>query len=269
MTPELFALHARPDGRLAAPTDPRFWNQIGPFGGWLAGLALAAMRREVEPVFTPRSFSAQFFGAFMAGEIELEVRVLRRQRTLVAVQAELRQDGQAGVSAQALFATDRAGPPALGGVAPPEMPAPSQIDRWHGLDGFAAFTRQFDYRPAFGLPFAGGAERTSGGWLRLHGDDTAWGAEHLLLLADAWCPALWAASPAPVPVSTLSLNVVFHGDAPVDPPHRFLAARHHTERVAEGYGDERGALWWPDGRLALLAQQALWVDFAKPHARGA
>jgi acyl-CoA thioesterase len=268
MTAELFTLHTRPDGRLAARTDPRFWNQIGPFGGWLAGTALAAMRREVEPSFKPRSFSAQFFGSFAAGEIELDVRVLRRQRTVVAVQVELSQDGQAGVSAQALFGSDRAGQPALGDPAPPELATPGQLSRWHGLDAFASFTRQFDYRPALGVPFAGGQQRDSGGWLRLI-DDEGWSAEHLLLLADAWCPALWAAVPAPVPVSTLSMNVLFHGEPPAAPPHRFLAAHHHTHSVAEGYGDERGALWWPDGRLAVLAQQSTWVDFGKAHQNAA
>src|SRR5689334_370566 len=108
-TSDLFDLRRRPDGRWAVQTDPRFWNQIGPFGGWLAALSLSAMRREVQPAFVPRSFSAQFFGAFAAGEITLATRVLRQQRTVAAVQVELSQDGQVGVCAQALFGIDREG----------------------------------------------------------------------------------------------------------------------------------------------------------------
>lgn len=36
-------------------------------------------------------------------------------------------------------------------------------------------------------------------------------------------------------------------------------ARFQSGRLVDGYGDETGALWWPDGRLAVTVQQLVWV----------
>ena len=262
----LLPLHRVAAGRYRADTDPAFWNQIGPFGGWLAALAMQAMRQEVETEFAPRSFTAHYLGAIAAGEVGVAVQLHRRQRTVAGLQATLSQDGRTALVAQAVFGASR-GSAELGGLAAPAMPPPHTVPRWHGLDSLAEFTRSFDYRPTSGMPFSGGPDRQSGGWVRL-ARPTAPSPEALLLLADAWYPPAWAALAEPKPVSTLSLTALFHAGAPASVgAGDFMAAQHRTERAADGYADERGELWWPDGTLALMTQQMTWIDLAKPHGQ--
>jgi hypothetical protein len=83
------------------------------------------------------------------------------------------------------------------------------------------------------------------------------------MLADAWFPPRWAALAEPVPVSTVSMQVVFHdaggSSAALD---GYFAACHQEDARSEGFGLERGNLWWPDGRLVLTMQQLTWVGGA-------
>jgi hypothetical protein len=62
------------NGLYSARTDPDFWNQIGPFGGWLAAVSMHAMRQRLTSEFLPRSFGCTFIeyrltaGAAFGGE---------------------------------------------------------------------------------------------------------------------------------------------------------------------------------------------------------
>ena len=248
-------------------TDPRFWNQIGPFGGWLAAQAFHALAADVPPGWAPRALHVQFLGAVAAGAFDVDVREVRRQRSVWARSARLMQGGPPAVTAEAVFAPAR--PDGLVHAAPrPAWPDPLQRRRWRGLQELAAFVDAFDYRLVLGPPFEGAAQADTGGWLRLDGSKSAPDLPDLLLLADAWFPALWTTLDAPVPVTTVSWHVMFHDTAP--PPaggHGFIAARHRADVAADGWGHERGELWWPDGRLALQAQQLVWVDARKAHRR--
>jgi hypothetical protein len=252
-------------GEFAIDTDDRFWNQIGPFGGWLAAAAMRAMRFDLEPHWRPRSFHAHFVGALARGEIRVRVRELRRQRTVLALRAEIVQGSQVGVSAECVFGIDRGGP-AYDHPPPPRMAPPLAYPRMRELEAFAKFPAAFDYRVVDGAPLRRTGPFDSCGYVRLEGC-TQPGPEELLLLADAWYPAPWAGLVEPVPVSTLALSVMFRNAAPAAPPHDFLAVHHRTDQVGDGYADERGELWWADGRVALQCQQLTWIDFAKVHAR--
>jgi acyl-CoA thioesterase len=252
-------------GEFALETDERFWNQIGPFGGWLAAAAMRAMRDELAPAWQPRSFHAHFVGALARGELRVRVQELRRQRTVLALRAEIAQGSQLGVSAECVFGLDRGGS-AYDHPPPPRMDAPRHYPRMRDLEAFARFPAQFDYRVVQGAPLRREGPFDSHGYLRLEGC-TRPAPEDLLLLADAWYPAPWAGLVEPVPVSTLALSVLFRNPPPADAGHGFLAVHHRTDQVSDGYADERGELWWPDGRVALQCQQLTWVNFSKAHAR--
>lgn len=253
------------DWRVA--TDERFWNQIGPFGGWLAATAMRAMRAEADPALRPRSFHAHFIGAVAPGEMRVRVQLLRRQRTLAALRAEIVSGDAVAVAAECVFGADRGGP-AWSHPRPPLMAPPHTYPRMRDLESFARFPAAFDYRVAQGAPLQLPGEFDSHGWLRLEGCECP-GPEELLLLADAWYPAPWAGLAQPVPVTTLALSVLFREPPPAagSAGHGYLAARHRTSQVGEGYADERGELWWPDGRIALQCQQLTWINFAKAHQR--
>jgi acyl-CoA thioesterase len=261
-----FALEAAGPGRYRAPTDARYWNQIGPFGGWLAGLAAAALVREAPAGWPLRAITLQFLGRLPPGPIDIEVEGLRLQRRVAGLRATLRAGGDArpAVTADAVFGCASSAAPAAA-VPRPALPAASTLPRMAALDPLAAFVSTFDYRVAFGAPFAGGPESRSGGWLRSRLPLPPTPAA-LLMLADAWFPPRWAALPEPVPVSTVSMQVVVHDGVPgPGAMDGFFAACYEEDARGEGYGLERGELWWPDGRLALTMQQLTWVG--EPAAR--
>lgn len=261
-----FALEAAGPGRYRAPTDARYWNQIGPFGGWLAGLAAAALVREAPAGWPLRAITLQFLGRLPPGPIDIEVEGLRLQRRVAGLRATLRAGGDArpAVTADAVFGCASSAAPAAA-VPRPALTAASTLPRMAALDPLAAFVSTFDYRVAFGAPFAGGPESRSGGWLRSRLPLPPTPAA-LLMLADAWFPPRWAALPEPVPVSTVSMQVVVHDGVPgPGAMDGFFAACYEEDARGEGYGLERGELWWPDGRLALTMQQLTWVG--EPAAR--
>lgn len=264
-----FSIEATGPGRFRAPTDPRYWNQIGPFGGWLAGLAVAALQREAPAGWPLRAVTLQFLGRLPAGSIDIEVERLRLQRRVAGLRATLRPEGQSDVAVTAEAVFGEAGPGAPSTQRPrPMLPDPVTLPRLTALDAMAAFVRTFDHRVAFGLPFAGGAAARTEGWLRSR-EPLPEGPAALLLLADAWFPPRWATSPEPVPVSTVSMQVVFHDVTPgPDSTDGFFAACHEEDAGTEGFGLERGTLWWPDGRLALTMQQLTWIGpAARPEDR--
>jgi acyl-CoA thioesterase len=250
--------------RYRALTDPRYWNQIGPFGGWLAALAAVALGREAPAGWAMKSVSLNFVGRVPAGRIEIDTEPLRVQRRVAALRATMRPEGETtmAVTAEAIFAP-AAGATPSDALARPSLPGAETLPRLASLDALAAFVGTFDHRVAYGTPFARHREARSGGWIRSR-LPLPHSAAGLLMLADAWFPPRWATLGEPVPVTTVSMQVVFH-ETGVDTPDLddFFAACHQEDAQTEGFGLERGALWWPDGRLALTSQQLTWVGNAR------
>lgn len=247
-----FDLRAQGANRYAASTDPRYWNQIGPFGGWLAALAGMALEREAPTPWTMKSVSLNFVGRVPAGHIEIDTETLRVQRRVAALRATLRPQGEANaaVTAEAIF-TAAAASASSDALPCPSLPRPETLPRLDRLDALAAFVGTFDHRVAFGMPFAREREARSGGWIRSQ-LPLPHSAAGLLMLADAWFPPRWAALGEPVPATTVSMQVVFHetGGTAAD-LDGFFAACYQEDAQSDGLGLERGTLWWPDGRLAL------------------
>lgn len=265
-----FALEAAGPGRWRAPTDARYWNQIGPFGGWLAGLAATVLAYEAPAGWPLRAITLQFLGRLPAGPIDIDVEGLRLQRRVAALRATLRAGGdqRPAVTADAVFGSATGTAPSTA-LPRPVLPAAETLPRLAALDPLAAFVSTFDHRVVFGLPFAAAPQARSSGWLRSRVPLPPTPAA-LLMLADAWFPPRWAAltepEPEPVPVSTVSMQVVVHDGAPGPTAmDGFYAACYQEDARGEGYGLERGELWWPDGRLALTMQQLTWVG--EPAAR--
>lgn len=255
-------------------TDTRFWNQIGPFGGWLGACLLEAILGAADTAWPVRSVQVNYLGRVREGPLDIRVRPVRRQRTLVLWRAELMQDGEVAVEAEAVLAEARPQPtapaPPVQSQRMPAWPAPQALPRWHGVDHLARFVEAFDYRPVAGLPFGPASsphDAVTGGWVRLTGSTDFPAPAQLLMLADAWFPALWSVLPRPAPVTTVSLQLLFHPrpEAAPGPDDGWVAVRHQADAVGEGWGHERGVLWWPDGSIAAQAQQLTWTDLTPSH----
>jgi acyl-CoA thioesterase len=260
-----FQLDDEGNGLYSAHTDPDFWNQIGPFGGWLAAISMHAMRQRLPGDFLPRSFACTFIDQVEPGEFRLKVSHVVRKRTLEVREVELSQEGRVCVTAQCVFGPDR-DQPSLWPERPPDLQPPDGLDPLAFMQRLAKFVDRFEYRLTAGAAFGGDAPSKTSGYVRLKSPRDRLEPEDLLLLADSWFPALWTQTSGPVPATTVTMSAVFHGSGanPI-PPNGFVQLQLSSSIIQNGYADETAELWIPGGTLLLKAQQLLWLKFDRAH----
>lgn len=156
--------------RLRAALSRRWWIARGPNGGYVA----AVMQRAFQAVAgqrPPRSMTVHFAAAPEEGEVEIEVRVVRRGGSITFLAGLMRQGGRSMLSAVAIFGDERE--PRLEYVGadalmPPEAGEPGEmITVPPGTPGVPAVFENFMARIALGpMPFSGGnsaGEQDGGG----------------------------------------------------------------------------------------------------------
>ena len=91
-----------------------------------------------------------------------------------------------------------------------------------------------------------------GGWLGLV-EERPLDAPAVALLADAWFPAPWTRLHALAPAPTVEMTVHFR--APLPLPDSLLLGRFRSRLIRDGFFDEDGELWAPDGTLVAQSRQ--------------
>jgi len=103
------------------------------------------------------------------------------------------------------------------------------------------------------LPFTSAAEGLVGGWLGITESDRPIDALAIAILADAWFPAPWPRLPEFAPAPTIDLTIHFRSPLPAQGP--LLLGRFVTSYVRDGFFEEDGELWSPDGTLVAQSRQ--------------
>jgi acyl-CoA thioesterase len=226
----------------------------GPHGGLVAGLVLRAMLAELDdPTRAPRSLTVHFISPPRTGPCEIVVRVERAGRSVTALSARLEQDGEPralGLAAcsVAWTAPEYAGPP-------PSAPAANGVEPVTFLEAAGApeFFANVEIRPTFG-GFVGSGDPQVGGWIRPR-PPAPLDAPTAAFLLDAWWPAVYALVERPVGAPTIDFTVHFRRPLPATEPDQLVLARFESRLVHEGFFDEDGELWAPDGRLLAHSRQ--------------
>jgi acyl-CoA thioesterase len=253
------AVEQEGEGRVGVTLDGGWSTPAGLNGGYLAAVVLQAIVTAIDrPDRHPRSVTLHYLSAPTPGPATVEVTEERSGRTLTSATARLVQDGRTRVLALA----------ALGGRYSAEegFSTPAvQLTPFEGLQplewvppGFP-IVGFFDLRPALGpLPFVQppGDEAVTGGWMRLR-EDRPLDAPALALLADAWWPAAFVRKPLPVAVPTIDLTIHFRAPDALTAlePGTPVRVRFSTRTANEGYFEEDGELWAPDGTLLAISRQ--------------
>ena len=102
------------------------------------------------------------------------------------------------------------------------------------------------------MPFSGADHAEAGGWLGLR-EERPVDALTVLVLADAWYPAPWPRLSALAPAPTIELTVHFRCPLPL--PDSLLLGRFTNHLVRDGFFEEDGELWAPDGTLVAQSRQ--------------
>jgi acyl-CoA thioesterase len=205
---------------------------------------------------TARSVSAHFLRVPQAGPVTVRAVVERAGRSLSTVSGRLEQDGK--LIALGLAAYSKPWPSPL--LANTEMPQAEPPDEVRGPPA-AEFPRsdrppfmaRMSMQHRFGAPPFTGAERAEvGGWIGLV-ERRPLDAMAIAVLADAWYPTPWPRLRALAPAPTIELTIHFRTPLPL--PDSLLLGRFRSSLTRDGFFDEDGQLWAPDGTLVAQSRQ--------------
>jgi acyl-CoA thioesterase len=253
------ALQAGEDGAYAGAIADGWETPRGPLGGYVLAIVLNGMLQAVgDDARQPRTVTMHFLRPPHAGPVTVRPAIERAGRTLTTATARLEQDGKPIALALGAFSTAWESPllddAPMPDVEPadPSRPEPSQLtpatDRPR-----PAFTGRLTMQGRFGdPPFSSSAQGEVGGWLGLR-EERPIDALAVALLADAWFPAPWPRLRELAPAPTVELTVHFR--APLPLPDGVLLGRFRNRLVRDGFFDEDGELWTPDGTLVAQSRQ--------------
>lgn len=251
------------DSRWSGHTSENYWAFVGPFGGVTAATMLRAMIDHPERSGDPLSITVNYCAPIAQGSFELDVRLLKANRSTQHWSVELTQ-GETGVAAfaTAVFAVRRPSwshqPIPFPGAPPFEQTKP------YPKSSLAmSWVRQYDFRfidgaptTSFGEPSATPVSAFSKLWI---GDSAPRRIDMLSLLSmsDAFFGRIFHVRGALAPFGTVSLTTYFHTSAGelADDDIRNVLAVADAKIFHKSYGDQIGELWSPAGRLLATTQQ--------------
>jgi acyl-CoA thioesterase len=248
------------DSRWQGRTSDDYWAFIGPFGGVTAATMLRALIDHPERRGDPLSLTVNFCAPIAQGAFDLDVRLVKANRSTQHWCVELTQGGaEVGALAIAVFAERRLSWSHQQAAFPIATPF-EQIRPFQKIK--ASWANQYDFRFVEGEMDFSGAKRDASAsafskcWI---GDRVPRRIDALSLMAmsDAFFGRIFHARGELVPFGTVSLTTYFHADA------ADLAAEDTSRVVAvadanifhKSYGDQTGALWSPNGRLLATTTQ--------------
>jgi acyl-CoA thioesterase len=232
-----------------------WWIVFGPNGGFLAAMIVKAMGAAVDDhARAARSLTIHYTAAPTEGPVRILTTIERAGRSLTTVSARMEQGDRLIALALGAFSGPRRAAIEFSDALAPTVPPPEAVAEFQGRPDLPPFTRQWEVRPAVGIPPFTGAEESTliGGWIRPldpHPIDAALVAQ----LTDAWIPAVFIRLTEPNAVPTVDLTIHFRGDLPLEPD--YVLSTFETRLSAGGFIEEDGYIWSRDGRLIAQSRQ--------------
>ena len=265
----------------AGTIQPGWDTPRGPLGGYVMAILMRGLELAVADAGrTARSVTAHFLRAPSAGPVSVSATVERQGRSLSTVSGRLSQDGKLIALALAAYSVPWDGPlldeAPMPEVEPPDearRPNPSMAERQQTADGESEsvarrgrgssdefprpdpppFTERLSMQHRFGdPPWSGSDHAETGGWLGLL-ERRPLDALAIAVLADAWFPAPWPRLFELAPAPTIDLTIHFRTALPL--PDSLLLGRFRSPLIRDGFFNEDGELWLPDGTLIAQSRQ--------------
>lgn len=250
------ALEPAGDGSWRGAIAEGWQTPRGPLGGYVMALVLRGMQLAVDdPERLPRSATMHFLRVPEAGPVRVGAVVERAGRSLSSVSARLEQDGKLLGLAIGSYSKAWEGPLLDSSPMPDVEPAEGRrpITEEFPREGPPPFTARLVMQHRFGeAPFSGSDRAETGGWLGLM-EERPLDALAVTVLADAWFPAPWPRLTELAPAPTIDLTMHFRAPLPLD--DSLLLGRFRTRHVRDGFFEEDGELWAPDGMLVAQSRQ--------------
>ncbi len=250
-------------GRYRATLDTGWWVQRGPNGGYLAAILLRAVLDAVDDATrAPRSLTVHYMAPPDEGSVEIDATVERTGRSMTSCSARLSQDGRLLAVAMAAVSAPRPGPEFCDLVMP-EVSPPDALEPRELHAAAPPFASRWDTRWAVGTPPLGddgtparNPHAVGGSWMRL-AEPQPLDAPAVAALADAHIPPILGRTGEPLVVPTIDLTVHFRRPLPYPEvaADGFVLAVFRTTTAADGFMEEDGEIWAPDGTLLAQSRQ--------------
>jgi acyl-CoA thioesterase len=244
----------------AAEVSPNWRAGRGPHGGYLAAILLRALIETVDDAArAPRSMTIHYARAPQPGPVRIHTVLERGGRSLSTLSARMEQDGKLIALVLAAFSV----PWSAAEINDLQMPdvAPPDSDRKTGRlreMGAPPFTRHLVFQPRIGTaPFAASPlPMEVGGWLGL-GEERPIEPLLLAFFSDALFPPVFVRLSERAVSPTIDLTVHFRAPMPAAArgPHELCLARFRSGFVHEGFFEEDGVIWAPDGTVLAQSRQ--------------
>ena len=255
------------DATFRAAVDPGWFVLRGPNGGYLAAIILRALEARVgDARRAARSLTIHFVSPAEAGDVVITTSVEREGRSLTSCSARLTQGDRLVALAIAACSAPRPGP-SFCDLEPPEVPLPHAMPRAAPPPEAPPIASRWDTRWAIGRPpepepwrRRPGRPRArhavAGGWIRC-GEPQLMDAPAIAAVTDAWMPAIFTRIDESLFVPTIDLTVHFRSSLPHPglEGDDFVLAVFRTTVTADGFMEEDGEVWAPDGTLLAQSRQ--------------
>jgi acyl-CoA thioesterase len=243
------------------------WGQgRATFGGLVGGLLVA----RAEALCTDRtrrlrSASVAFVRPLAPGAATLEGTVLRAGSSATQVEVDVVQHGEACAVLLGSFGDERPGDIAVDAARRnprPTLPAPDTIKPLAHVPGLTPeYFAHLELRWATGAPpLSSAAEPDFGGWMRFAQPPATFGDRELVVLADAWPPAILPMLDRPISASSLAWTfepVAWPAPGHRDAPDAYWQYDVRTLVADGGYLHSTASIWDERGRLRALSRQTV------------
>lgn len=232
----------------------------GPHGGYLAAMILRALSEAVgDRDRAPRSLTIHYARSPEPGPVRIHTVLERVGRSLSTLSARVERDGSTIALALAAFSLPWSAPE----IAELQMPDVAAVDP--ALESGAPhpmappFTRHLRVVPRIGsIPFSGShAPMEFGAWVG-HAQPRTLDALSLALFCDALLPAPFSRLTEPTVSPTVDLTIHFRASVPRlkdTDPDALCFAHFGCRLIHEGFFEEDGVVWAPDGTVLAQSRQ--------------
>jgi len=258
------SLTATGNGHYQVEIQPTWNVHVGPNGGYIAAILLNGMLQALgDAGRQPRSITFHFLSPSVPGQATVHVTIDKLGRSLASLTARLVQNERPIAVAICTFAPAREQFSLRDFDMPAVMPPVSipKAQRMHpGMNGHVPFRDHYDQRLAIGPIPPDAADSTVarvGGWTRFS-QPRQIDALAVTAISDSWFPSLFARKlPERVHAPTIDHTVHFFTSLPISTMAEddFILVEFTTELVQEGFLQEDGRIWSPDGQLIAQSRQ--------------
>ena len=227
---------------------------LGPNGGYLAAVVARAMTEQVDDETRGlRSITVHYLRRPEFGSVVIDVDILRTGRSVSSVAATMHQDERPICTALAAFSVPWDSPVAWARAMPEQVEAARADPDWSPPTHIGNFDADL---LVDGPLFSGTGSSRTAGWIRT-AEPRPLDPIELVAISDALPPAIFPRVHDRMAVPTIDLTVHIRATLPLagmDVDDR-IYAEFTTEHVADGFIEEDGTMWAPDGTLLAQSRQ--------------